>query len=139
MMKKLAEEHCNKLNEKFCCAFNHVSVKTHCDGMKTGLHTDIEFDEETHLPWVFLNGKLANAQRPGTPVVIVSFGDTKTLNFTRHKGFGSGTKAQPEFVVPFVQKSGSIILPDCRDEEHNSRKEFWKHGRFNLLECEMSQ
>jgi len=128
MMKRLVEEHHNEVNEKFRCAFNHVGVKTCCDGMKTGLHTDIEFDRETHLPRVFPNGKSANAQRPGTPVVIVSFDDTKTLNFVRHKGFGSGTKVQPEFVVPFVQKSGSIILLDCRDEDHNSRKEFWKHG-----------
>ena len=128
LMKKLVEEHYNKLNETFCCDFNHVSVKIYYDGMKTGLHTDIEFDSKTHLPRVFLNGKSANTQRPGTPVVIVSFGDTKTLNFVRHKGYGSGTKVEPVFVVPFVQKSGSIILLDCRDENHNSRKEFWKHG-----------
>jgi len=128
MMKKPTEEHCNKPNEKFCCAFNHVSVKTHCDDMKTGLQTDVEFDRETHLPRVFLNGKSANTQRQGAPVVTVSFGDAKTSNFVRHKGFPSGTKAQPEFVVMFVQKTGSIILLDCRDEDHNNRKEFWKHG-----------
>jgi hypothetical protein len=64
-----------------------------------------------------------NTQIPGTPIVILTFGDDKTLRFQK---FGSNKKLNiPELV--FQQKHGSQFLLDPRDEKTDEMGEYWKH------------
>jgi hypothetical protein len=64
-----------------------------------------------------------NTQIPGTPVVILTFGDDKTLRFQK---FGGNKKLNiPELV--FQQKHGSLCLLDPRDEQTDEMGEYWKH------------
>ena len=63
-----------------------------------------------------------NSQKPGTPAVIVCFGDQKNLWFRRHKG-----KENHDNLIHFSQTSGSIFVIDPDDENPDEEGWQWKH------------
>jgi len=102
------------------CDFNHVSCKLYFHKKVTRPHTDIQFDKGHQKPTA------NNSQKPMTPVVIVTFGDSKILEFQKHSS--DGEAAFPEVIVPFVQKNGCLIILDPRDEYLDAKLEYWKHS-----------
>lgn len=101
------------------CQFNHVSCKLYFHKKITRPHTDIQFDKGHHQP------TSNNSQQPMTPVVIVTFGDSKILQFQKY--CAGGEASVPEVTVPFVQNSGCLFLLDPRDEYMDAKMEYWKH------------
>ena len=104
----------------FDCDINFVSGKGYWNKKKTNLHTDIEFDK-WHRP------RSNNSQKPNTPVVIVSFGDPKILQFIRYEGLGSGKPVDGVLDLKFLQTCGKIIILDPRDEQWDEKMRWWKH------------
>lgn len=72
---------------KFNLEFNCVSVKGYWDGKYVNWHSDIEYDRLRGTP-------KRNSQVPGTPVIIINFGDDKVcmhgLVLSRRYYFVSG-------------------------------------------------
>ena len=127
MIQELVERH-YKLNYhtgclEYNCNFNHVSGKIYIGHMATGLHTDIEYNSDHSAPVA------NNSQETNTPVVIVSFGDEKYLQFVKFSGIGGGNPAITAKRITMRQESYSIILLDPKDEQLNGNS-WWKHRAF---------
>ena len=84
----------------------------------TEYHTDVTYNK-TGEP------DKNNSQKPGTPVAICTFGDSKNLWFRRYSHVGN-KEAQVNSLVRFLQKSGSLIVLDGRDEAIKNGL-CWKH------------
>ena len=121
LMRLQVQRHYEEMGMNVNCEFNHVSVKIYFDGKTTEAHTDISFDDK-HRPTP------NNSQLPGTPVVIATIGDNKLLQFHEYFRTDSGNVVKGTRKLTFLQKSGSIILLDHRDEELNNHRMFWKHS-----------
>lgn len=83
----------------------------------TEWHCDVERDKYGRV-------KKNNSQLPGSPVLILTYGDNKSLVFRRHS-----TKeeydSQSEIEIP--QQSGSLFILDPRDEERDREGMHWRH------------
>jgi hypothetical protein len=85
---------------------------------KTEWHVDVTNDKHG-------NPMKNNSQVPGTPVVIATFGDDKTLEFRKHstsKDFKDATK------LLFLQRNASVFVLHPDDEEINKyNNTHWRH------------
>ena len=104
--------------------FNQVSVKIYFNGKETGEHTDIGY-EHGHL-----TAQKNNSQLPGTPVVILTSGSNKILEFVRYGQFDKPKKSTKYKSLKVQQKHGSFFLLDPRDEALDHDHCFWKHKSF---------
>lgn len=106
---------------------NFVSVKLYYwtknengDWVKkdTNWHCDVEHDKFGHP-------KENNSQLPGSPVIILTYGDLKSLCFRRHR---DKTSFDKDSMFEFPQQSGSMFLLDGRDESpHPLDGMHWRH------------
>ena len=122
IVKNVLVRYYDEMGEKdlFDCDINFVSGKGYWNKKHTNLHTDIEFDK-WHQP------KFNNSQKPNTPVVIVSFGDPKILQFFQYEGIGAGKRVPGVKDLKFLQTCGKIIILDPRDEQWDKKMRWWKH------------
>lgn len=65
-----------------------------------------------------------NSQIPGTPVAILTFGDTKNLWFRRH---WNKDEYNEQTLIHFRQTNGSLFVLDTRDETPDDAGMHWRH------------
>ena len=110
----------NKLSPP--CCFNQVSVKLYYNGKKCHQHTDLNFNRAHTAP------TKNNSQLPGSPVAIVTYGDSKFLEFVRHEVQNSKTSVSKlPAVIRMPQDHLDVILLDPRDEILGRFNTFWTH------------
>lgn len=121
VVEKIVIQEYQKKNVTMPFNINFVSVKVYYTGKVTREHTDMEFTKKTHVP------KANNSQEMGTPVAIVTFGDSKILEFVRYFSDESGNQERTKEVLKFVQDNCSIVVHDPNDEYLDHNRNFWKH------------
>lgn len=127
LVKKRVKEHYmerNYMERNFSppCCFNQVSVKLYYDGKKCHQHTDLNFNRTHTAP------TKNNSQLPGSAVAIVTYGDSKFLEFVRHEVQNSKTSVSKlPAVIRMPQDHLDLILLDPRDEFLGRFNAFWTH------------
>ena len=120
--------------------FDVVSVKGYWDNKETNWHQDIQLNQDG-------TPSSNNSQIPGTPVAILTFGDTKNFLLGRKRFPKSENNSKgpiPSTLVCYQQKHGSVTILDSRDETvgedqttviHRSDMEFQNENgvTFSLL------
>jgi hypothetical protein len=124
LSENIALAYCGSKNVNFDCKFDAASVKIYSRSTPLGAHTDMEFD------WKHREPLKNNSQKPNTLVVIITFGDTKILEFGSYSGGGRGAKLNGVDTLTYRQRSGSVLILDPRDEYFNSKLTYWKHHAY---------
>jgi len=122
VMTEHVKRHYNDQGIEVNCNFNAASIKIYFNGMKVREHTDVKFNK-THD-----NISEQNSLLPDTPIVIMSVGDPKVLEFKEYEHTIDNNRKMGTRTVAFVQEHGTVIILDHRDEKLNKERKFWTHS-----------